>query len=117
MDLFGWDTVFVAAVDKINQALAGAGDVLIQTFTFTEDGVRASGTFGAWSIVPGGSGELLHLCFPIASGQFTRAPGVPAINLAGSKVVLQVPLRWLEGQDAKDTRELAFDLREVAREG
>ena len=117
MDLFGWDTVFVGGIDKVNQALAGAGDVLIQTFTFTEDGVSASGTFGAWSIVPGGSGELLHLCFPIASGQFTLAPGVPATDLAGSKVVLQVPLRWLEGQDAKDTRELAFDLREVAREG
>jgi hypothetical protein len=113
MDLFGWDTVFVGSIDTVNQALGRAGDALIQTFTFTEDGASANGTFGAWSIVPGGSGQLLHLCFPIASGQFTPDPGVPAIDLAGIKVVLQVPLRWLD----KHARELAFDLREVAREG
>src|SRR5262249_41542792 len=111
---FGWDTVFVGSIASVNQALARAGNAVIQTFTFAEDGISASGTFGAWSIVPGGSGQLLHLCFPIASGQFTPAPSARAIDLAGIKVVLQVPLRWLDAH-AKDTRELMFDLREVAR--
>jgi hypothetical protein len=117
MDLFGWDTVFVGGIDSINEALARAGNALIPNFTFTEDGVSASGSFGGWSIVPGGSGQLLRLCFPIASGQLTPAPGMSAVDLAGINVVLQVSLRWLDRQEAKDTRELAFDLREVAREG
>src|ERR1700739_1933064 len=117
MNLLGWDTVFVGSIDTVNQALAGAGNGVIQTFTFAEDGVGASGAFGAWSIVPGGSGQLLALCFPITSGQFTPAPGAPAIDLPGISVVLQVPLRWLERQDGKASRELVFDLREVAPEG
>jgi hypothetical protein len=113
MNLFGWDTVFVGTIETVNQALARAGNGLIQSFSFTEEGISASGTFGAWSIVPGGSGQLLDLCLPIASGQFTPAPG-RGIDLAGINVVLRVPLRWL-GAHATDTTDLTFDLREVAR--
>lgn len=116
MDLLGWDAAFVASLDAFNRALATAKDAVVKSFSFSEDGVSASGTFGAWSIVPGGSGQLLDVCLPVVAGQLIPAPGKPAINLASRRIVLRLPLRWLERQDAQQTRELAFDLRKVSQQ-
>ncbi len=52
MDTFGWDTVFVADVDCINQSLAAAMSLLVAKFDFSEQAYEVQGTFGPWSIVP-----------------------------------------------------------------
>jgi hypothetical protein len=117
MDLLGWDTVFVGTLDTVNQALARCAKELLQTFSYTEDEVSLAGTFGAWSIVPGGSGELLHLRLPVASGRLTGNAGSAAIDLTGIGVVLQVPLQWLGVRDRPNAKALAFDFRKVAGPG
>jgi hypothetical protein len=110
----GWDTVFVADIREINQALAKDAGRSVETFRFDEHGFHIEGTFGAWEIVPGGSGDLLDLQITIAAGSLSMEGLAQPVDLAGVKVVLTVSLRFLPAPDASQTKVLTFHFDSVA---
>ena len=107
MNLDGWDTCSIVSVDLVNQALARAGDRTIRTFSYTEDDLEISGSFGAWALAPGGSLRLVSVKMPIASGVI-RARGEGETDISGIVLTAQMKL-GLIGGDTPDTRNLAFD--------
>ncbi|MEM7375101.1 MAG: TULIP family P47-like protein [Bacteroidota bacterium] len=114
MNIHGWDTVFAISVDKVNSALASNNGTIPEAFDFTQGGLRMSGTFDAWHIVNGGSGNLLRMNFPIKTGSF-QMPGQSAVSLAGITLVAEVHLALLpEGNSSK---RLTFDIKAVGKNG
>lgn len=61
----GWDTVFAVHISDVNAAIAGAQSYPT-SFQLSDDadGYAISGSFDAWKIVPGGSGDLVLLAIP-----------------------------------------------------
>lgn len=116
MNLNGWDVAFVASVDYINGALAQSTDHLIQEFDSTEQDFHASGKFGTWSIVPGGSGNLLMLQLEIASGEVVHG-GAPAIDIGGMSVVFQVSLQFLPIPGKPTGQSLSFQFSQNSSKG
>jgi hypothetical protein len=110
----GWDTVFVADIREINQALAQNAGQYVETFRFEEHGFHIEGAFGAWEIVPGGAGDLLDLQITIATGTLSMEGLAQPIDLAGVKVVLTVSLRFLPAPGAPQTKVLTFHFDSVA---
>jgi hypothetical protein len=68
METNGWDTVFVAPVDRINAGLAASTAALVQDFSFSDPDYTISGKFGIWSITPFGSGKPINLRIMISAG-------------------------------------------------
>jgi hypothetical protein len=115
--LNGWDTVFVADADALNASLERSTSQLQQPFSFSEQGFSTSGTFGTWSIVPGGSGPLLMLQIDIASGTMRMSADGPSIDLSGMGVQLLVNLQLLPSPDAPSSQSLVFDFEQVGTAG
>lgn len=113
MNMNGWDTVFVASIDAINASLARATAKLIQKFRFAQQGFSVSGSFGTWSIVEGGSGELLMLQIQISSGSMQMAADAPSINLSGLSAQLLVSLQLLPSKTTAGGQSLLFDFKAV----
>ena len=111
MQLYGWDTCYLASIDQVNAALTSHAASLIGTLNFVialPGGENASVemTLSPWQVVPGGAGQLLFLSLPVESGKLSAPGGV--IDLSGSVLVVQVSLQLLAptaGQAA-----LIFDL-------
>jgi len=108
MNLGAWDTCSVVSIDLVNQALAKHKDEVIKSFTYDEPKMNVRGTFGAWSIVPGGSERLVNVAMPIEGGRlrYGRRP----IKLAGVTVYAQMKLRLIPAPSGDD-EELKFDTR------
>ena len=113
MNMNGWDTIFVASMDYINQALANSTSTIPQTFSFSEQGYSTSGTFGTWSVVPGGSSQLLMLQIALPTGTMTMTPGAPPISIAGMSVQLLVSLQLLPVAASPGGSTLVFDFKQV----
>lgn len=113
MLLNGWDTVFVANADALNASLARSTSKLQQSFSFSEQGFSTSGTFGTWSIVPGGSGQLLVLQIDITSGTMKISADGASIDVSGMGVQLLVNLQLLPSPDALSRQSLVFDFQQV----
>ena len=112
MDTFGWDTAFVADLDCINQSLAAAMSSLVAEFDFSEQDYEVKGTFGPWSIVPGGAGKLLWMRLPIASGTVS-SPGHPPVDVSGLAVTLQISLEMLPSPGGAGGQTLHFNFKSV----
>jgi hypothetical protein len=111
MDLKGWDTAFAIELALANQALARGKDKLLVDFVVDDPDhlpIKATGSFGNWQIVEGGSGEFVYLKLPILSGQFTQADR-PAVDLAGTALVAQVALDLIPSTDQK-VQDLRFNV-------
>ncbi|TIN49193.1 MAG: hypothetical protein E5Y32_02385 [Mesorhizobium sp.] len=115
MILNGWDTVFVAKTDAINVALARATNQLTQSFSFSANDFQSSGTFGTWSIIPGGSGTLLMLQIEILAGSMQMSPAAPVLDLLGMKALLLVNLRLLPDARRPGPKTLVFDFETVGQ--
>lgn len=113
MDMNGWDTIYVAATDRLNAALHASTHKLVQSFSFEQDGFSASGTFGDWSLVPGGSQTLLLLQIDVSTGTMTMAAGGQPIDVAGAGVQLLVNLKLLPAPAGSSDQHLVFDLGSV----
>lgn len=109
INLYGWDTVSLSEVSLVNKALSAAENRLITEFAFEEDGIKLSGRFGAWQIVPGGGGQRMNVELPIVSGQLDGDLG--NVDLANVTLTLRVILRLLEPPDSPNERHLMFDLK------
>lgn len=92
MDLVGWDLVFAIGIEQVNAALTAQKEKLVRSFDFTAP-VAASGAFGDWRIVEGGSGDILQMQIAIESGTLAAATGPVAIG--GSALTIQVKLNLL----------------------
>jgi len=114
MDLYGWDTGYATTIAEVNKALADPQTVL-RSFAVTEQGMTVQGSFGAWSIVAGGAGELLHLQTAIASGAITGG-GAPNAELAGLAVLLEINLQFLPSK-LPSRQDLGFSFQRVGKPG
>ncbi len=112
MDLQGWDTAYATTLDLINKSLAKPEGVLT-SFELDEEGMSLAGKFGAWSIVPGGSGTLLHLKIDIASGTISGG-GAPNAKLDGLSVIFEIDLLLLP-PDASKQQKLVFNFQKVGK--
>ncbi|MEM5428789.1 TULIP family P47-like protein [Cupriavidus oxalaticus] len=113
MNLNGWDTVFVGDMAVINAAMAASSAQLLQEFSFSQDGFSASGTFGTWQVVPGGSSELLLLQIALESGSMTMSAGTTPIDVSGMSVQLLVSLQLLPTGAGSGALALQFDFTAV----
>jgi len=74
MQTFGWDTVFVIDVGRVNAALAAHSNELLLQFDASlgeEANVSAVGKFRPWEVVKGGAGKILYVQMPIEQGTLT----------------------------------------------
>lgn len=108
MNLGAWNFVAAIDVDKVNAELAAQPGALIRTFSLSGQ-VVASGSYGNWRIVPGGSGKILAMEIAIQDGQM-QAPTGP-IALHGSVLVLSIRLDLLPIENGGHT--LVMDVATV----
>lgn len=125
MQTFGWDTVFIVSISRINAALAANSTTLVMSFDAALDSappVSANGKFNTWEIVPGGDGKLLYLKLPIHEGLLIVGEEDTAreISLAGVAVVMSLELTLLPSYSGLDRgsglQELKFLIDKVGYE-
>lgn len=114
MDLYGWDTGYATTIAEVNQALADPA-ARPAGFNVTAQGMTVQGQFGAWSIVPGGSGVLLHLQTAITSGSISGG-GAATADLAGLAVVMEINLLLLPSH-LPGGLDLKFNFKTVGKTG
>ena len=114
-NLYGWDTVSVIAIDLVNAALAKSANQLITEFDFHGDDLSLTGTFGTWSVAPGGTLQRLQLILPIRFGKIEGWVG--EVDLSGITLTVRVLLRLLDAPAASDAQHLVFDLEESFKDG
>ncbi|HEX5493226.1 MAG TPA: TULIP family P47-like protein [Mycobacteriales bacterium] len=111
----GWDTVSAASVDAVNHVLQADPRMVLTSFSFSLPApadYRGDGQFGPWRIVPGGSGQLLHIELPITSGTLTKGTGA-AVPIAGLSAVVEVALELLPSRTQTGDRDLRFTMNSV----
>lgn len=115
MDMGGWDVVYASGVKSINAVLANSMEKLLATFAYSDanTGVSISGTFGPWSIRPGGTANRINVQVPITQGTLTGG-GLTNISLNGVQPVLNVALKLAEGGNLPNSQDVAFDIQGVA---
>jgi Clostridium P-47 protein len=82
----GWDTVFAIRASQLNAEFAKPGASPANFTQTANTGLGPStfaGDFGAWQIVPGGSGSKLRIDAPISGGTLT-ANGVSLSGIGGT---------------------------------
>jgi hypothetical protein len=99
-DTLGWDTVFTIPAPKVNACFAKPNaypTAFQQNMTGSLADVSISGNFGAWQIAPGGSGSIICLQVPVASGTATvkTLNGSTNYPLNGGSVLIQIALEYL----------------------
>jgi hypothetical protein len=91
----GWDTVFAVPATKVNQHFTQS-KLYPTDFTGSYSGtlytVTISGNFGPWTIALGGSGAIINLSIPVASGTMKATSDY---NLQGAALIVQVKLNYL----------------------
>lgn len=121
MNTFGWDTVYVLGVDRVNDALASRKDQLIQTFDIAPGGelpLAAGGTLASWRVVAGGSGQILHLKMTVGEGTCTFQIGTPkTVDLSGIGLVVAVQLHLLPSPSRRKLEELRFNIDRAGKMG
>ena len=112
MNLYGWDTVYAVDIAVANRALAASASQLLHSLSQRVVGALGSytvaATFGPWSILLGGSGELLDLQATITHGSVTP-DGHAAVPLDGYVALFQLALRLLP--PVAQQQKLVFDVR------
>ena len=115
MDTFGWDVVYACSGDYINRQLARNAGKLIQSFTYEDAAIQLSGRFGAWKIVPGGSGPLLQFETPITTGQVHFKQFNETVSLNGVVPLVQLQLQLPKGDNQQVVRTLVFNCVTVGK--
>lgn len=113
MNLYGWDTAFAVDLAVVNQALARSSGTLLVDFDAGADGLplRATGSFGGWSIVRGGSGPFVNLRLPIVEGRLELTLAEPReVDLSGIALVATVALHLIPAPGESAAQQLRFDV-------
>jgi hypothetical protein len=116
MDNYSWDVVYACSGDYINRQLASNTDKLIQSFIYEDSAVKMSGQFGAWKIVPGGSGPLLQFETPITTGQVYFKQFNETVSLNGVVPLVQMQLQLPKGNSQQVVRTLVFNCATVGKQ-
>src|SRR5215207_8650885 len=105
----GWDVIYASDVTRLNALLAASSQQLIPSFSYSDNntGIAFSGTFGPWSIRPGGTANRINLQVPVAQGVLNGA-GFSNFSLSGLQPVLNMALTLVNGRSAPNTRDLTF---------
>ncbi|MCZ6618615.1 MAG: TULIP family P47-like protein [Gammaproteobacteria bacterium] len=115
MELYNWDAVSIASVQRINEALRNNADELLLTFEYADAQAVICGEFGSWQIAAGTAGSLVYLDLPIDSGTLqpptSQAQNQNGTDVAGVIVRVEVPLRIMPPPAQGGDRTLCFDLR------
>jgi hypothetical protein len=116
MQNYGWDVVYACSGNYINRQLAQNADKLIRSFVYEDSAVKVTGQFGAWQIVPGGSGPLIQFLTPITQGEVLfKTLGNVTISLDGIIPLVQMQLNLPKGQDQTILRSLVFNCTTVGK--
>lgn len=110
MDIFGWDTVYLISMDKVNSVIATSTGELPQMFNFTAEGIQIQGTFSPWMIVKGGSEKLLHLKVPIKNGNLIMGQ-TKEYDLSNVAVVVEISLGFIPSNVSPTKKNLAFNIK------
>lgn len=113
MENYSWDVVYACSGEYINRQLANNADKLIQSFTYEDSAIKVSGQFGAWQVVPGGSGPLLQFETPITSGEVYFKQFNETISLNGVIPLVQMQLQLSKGSSQQVVRTLVFNCTTV----
>ncbi len=91
----GWDTVFAIPISKVNAEIAASG-CSPKTFSFSDPNgaYEVEGSFGAWSVTPGGSGKLIHMALPLSVCGVTFKGGAKTV-VKDVVVTLEIQLKFL----------------------
>ncbi|KAK9781506.1 putative TULIP family P47-like protein [Seiridium cardinale] len=97
----GWDTVFATNYANLNAQIAAQWQTLITKAPslahlvgeLAKYNVKMDLTTSAWKLTQGGSGSLVNLSLPIASGIFKGIGG--SYDLAGQSITIQLGLQWV----------------------
>lgn len=116
MQNYGWDLVYACSGNYLNSQLEQNADKLIKSFTYEDSAVKVTGQFGAWQIVPGGSGPLLQFVTPITQGAVLfKTLGNVTIPLDGTIPLVQMQLSLPKGKDQTVLRSLVFNCTTVGK--
>lgn len=111
LDTGGWDTVYVIDAELVNAALAKEN---LPPLNYEFNGGKMTGTMGPMQIVPGGSGKLLRMSFPVTHGTFSSA-SLGNASLDGVELIADLELALLPSK-IPDTKHLVPDIRSVSHQ-
>lgn len=118
-DTYGWDTVSAVRLTDVNQAIENTPDsfpsewrVDIQADPFA-NAKTATGTFGVWRLVLGGSQLMVAMHVPFAAQvtTTTHSGTTTTTTVSGGLAHVQVHLDLLAASDARDRMELRVRTR------
>jgi hypothetical protein len=109
MQNYAWDVVYACSGNYINRQLTENADKLIQSFLYEDSAIRVTGTFGAWQIVPGGSGPLLQFITPITHGSALIKSTNQTFSLDNTIPLVQMQLTFQKGNDQAVIQSLIFN--------
>ena len=97
----GWDTVFATNYANLNAQIAAQWQTMITKTPslahlvgeLAKYNVKMNLITSAWRLTQGGSGSLVDLSLPIASGTFKGIGG--SYDLAGQSITIQLGLQWV----------------------
>jgi len=96
MELYGWDTCYLANIDRINAAMAERSSDLLDSLDYMEEVLGRTLLLhlelGPWTVTPGGSGDFLWMALPVTSGS-AKFIGDSDLDLSGVTIVVQLSLR------------------------
>lgn len=99
-DTFGWDTVYAIPFEKLNNAIYARTDIFPMAFESDQGATPriSNGSFDPWSVVAGGSGEIINMCLPFTGMDFTNGTethtglmGEAMISLKLSAITQETP--------------------------
>jgi hypothetical protein len=100
METYGYDYAFALKLDQVNALIARRLSRTVMSIAYSGTDPQTglafdlTGTLLPWTVVPGGSGNLLNLRLAFGSGTMSVTPFGSA-DLASVHVVVQVSLGWL----------------------
>lgn len=108
MDMYGWDSISLVSMDRINRSLVDNSDGLLLAFDYSDDQCSIKGQFGPWQLVAGAEAPgVIWVDLPILEGELELPMG-DALTLEGVTVRVQIPLALMPASDGQG-RELRFD--------
>ena len=120
MDTGQWDTIYAIHLNEVNTALAKSTGQMPQTFSLS--GVdfvpyTVQGQFSRWSVIPGGSGQLIWLQLDLGTGAFVMGSGSQAqtASLGGVSIQVEVSLQLIPTQAGASA--LQFNFKAVGKPG
>ena len=99
----GWDTVFAMHIAEVNAAIRDADSTPPGFRQANPEGYAVEGRFGTWSIVPGGSGDLLCMAIPFHD---TVATSPTSRDTVSGTLKVHLRLDLLHDADVNNRRHL-----------